>query len=61
LLPQDFFNNFDPVDNCLESVLGREVELSDEFKRNYERWLRREVHGQAADWDALLLDAAHVV
>ena len=34
----------DPVDNCLSSVLGQEVELTDEFKRNYEKWLNNEVH-----------------
>ena len=33
----------DPVDNCLSSVLGQEVELTDEFKRNYEKWLHNEV------------------
>ena len=31
------------MDNCLSSVLGQEVELTDEFKRNYEKWLHNEV------------------
>jgi len=45
---------FLPVDNCINSVLGQEVELSDEFKANYERWLQREVYGTKIDWDQLL-------
>jgi len=45
---------FDPVDNCINSVLGQEVELTDEFKANYERWLQREVYNTQIDWDQLL-------
>jgi len=45
---------FFPVDNCINSVLGQEVELSEEFKANYERWLQREVYGTQIDWDQLL-------
>merc|ERR1712241_176604 len=45
---------FLPVDNCINSVLGQEVELSEEFKANYERWLQREVYGTKIDWDQLL-------
>ena len=45
---------FLPVDNCINSVLGQEVELSEEFKANYERWLQREVYGTQIDWDQLL-------
>merc|ERR1719431_2107281 len=45
---------FDPVDNCVNSVLGQEVELTDEFKANYERWLHREVYNTQIDWDQLL-------
>jgi len=45
---------FEPVDNCINSVLGQEVELTDEFKANYERWLEREVHNTQIDWDQLL-------
>ena len=44
----------DPVDNCLSSVLGQEVELTDEFKANYERWLDKEVYGTQIEWDHLL-------
>ena len=42
------------MDNCINSVLGQEVELSEEFKANYERWLQREVYGTQIDWDQLL-------
>ena len=45
---------FDPVDNCINSVLGQEIELSDEFKQNYEKWLHREVYNTNIDWDQLL-------
>jgi len=44
----------DPVDNCLSSVLGQEVELTDEFKRNYEKWLHNEVYNMDIQWDLLL-------
>jgi len=46
---------FEPVDNCVNSVLGQEVELTDEFKANYEKWLQREVYNTQIDWDQLLL------
>ena len=42
------------MDNCINSVLGQEVELSEEFKANYERWLQREVYATQIDWDQLL-------
>ncbi len=44
----------EPVDNCLSSVLGQEVELTDEFKRNYEKWLAKEVYSMEIQWDLLL-------
>ncbi len=44
------------MDNCLSSVLGQEVELTDEFKRNYERWLHKEVYGMEIQWELLLDD-----
>jgi hypothetical protein len=44
------------VDNCINSVLGQEVELTDEFKANYERWLMKEVYNAEIKWE-LLLDA----
>lgn len=42
-----------PVDNDILSVLGEKVELSNEFKNNYERWLDREVFSVSIDWDQL--------
>ena len=47
-------DDFRPVDNCLLSVLGENVELSDEFKDNYERWLDQEVFGRQVDWDLMI-------
>ncbi|XP_066952330.1 striatin-interacting protein 1 homolog [Macrobrachium rosenbergii] len=35
-------SDFEPLDNCVTSVLGRPVELT-EFKRHYEVWLQQEV------------------
>lgn len=46
--------DFKPVDNCLLSVLGEHIELSEEFKMNYERWLHQEVFGRQVDWDLML-------
>ncbi|XP_064605544.1 striatin-interacting protein 1 homolog isoform X2 [Liolophura sinensis] len=46
---------FNPVDNCILSVLGENIELSDEFKRNYEIWLDMEVFSNQIDWDQILL------
>lgn len=45
---------FEPVDNCINSVLGQEVELTDEFKANYEKWLYKEVYNTTINWDELL-------
>ncbi|KAI0208952.1 Striatin-interacting protein 1 [Lamellibrachia satsuma] len=45
---------FQPVDNCPQSVLGQEIELSDEFKENYERWLDMEVFSTQIDWDQVI-------
>ena len=45
---------FDPVDNCTASVLSKDVELTDEFKINYEKWLQREVFNMEIKWEQLL-------
>lgn len=42
-----------PVDNDVLSVLGEKIELSSEFKNNYERWLDREVFSVSIGWDQL--------
>ncbi|KAK7072993.1 Striatin-interacting protein 2 [Halocaridina rubra] len=48
-------SDFEPLDNCVTSVLGRPVELTEEFKRHYEVWLQQEVFSAAIDWDQLLV------
>lgn len=47
--------DFQPVDNCLSSVLSQPMELSEEFKKNYERWLEEEVFSTPIDWDRVVL------
>jgi len=47
--------DYTPLDNCVNSVLGPDIELTDEFKANYERWLHKEVYTSETDWDQLLL------
>lgn len=46
--------DFEPLDNCWTSVLGRQVELTEEFKHHYEIWLQQEVFSASVDWDQLL-------
>ena len=46
--------DFKPVDNCTLSVLGEDMELSEEFKQNYERWLDMEVFSNQIDWDQVI-------
>ena len=46
---------FQSVDNNFLSVLSRDVELTNEFKYNYEAWLEREVFKFNIDWDQLLV------
>lgn len=46
--------DFEPVDNCIHSVLGRRIELNEEFKSNYERWLEVEVFSNQIDWDQII-------
>ncbi|XP_037582180.1 striatin-interacting protein 1 homolog isoform X2 [Dermacentor silvarum] len=51
---QDLIGDFQPVDNSFLSVLGREVELSPEFKLHYQQWLQGDVFRANVDWDLLL-------
>jgi len=46
--------DFDPVDNCIQSVLSQRVELSPQFKENYESWLEMEVFSNQIDWDQIM-------
>ena len=45
---------FTPVDNCLQSVLGHQVALPQDFPFSYELWLQREVFSQPIHWEGLL-------
>ncbi|KAJ8301773.1 hypothetical protein KUTeg_020760 [Tegillarca granosa] len=45
---------FKPVDNNIVSVLGEPIELSEEFKHNYEKWLYMEVYSHQIDWDQII-------
>ncbi|XP_016839671.1 striatin-interacting protein 1 isoform X5 [Nasonia vitripennis] len=44
----------EPVDTSITSVLGTNVELTDEFKQHYELWLQQEVFQTTINWDELL-------
>lgn len=46
--------DMEPVDTSVTSVLGVNVELSDEFKQHYELWLQQEVFQRSINWDELL-------
>ncbi|KAI5093843.1 striatin-interacting protein 1-like isoform X1 [Silurus meridionalis] len=43
-----------PVDNCLQSVLGQNVPLPDDFHTTYDLWLEREVFSKPICWEELL-------
>ncbi|XP_078091895.1 striatin-interacting protein 1 homolog isoform X7 [Mustelus asterias] len=45
---------FAPVDNCLQSVLGHQVSLPEDFRYSYELWLEREVFAHPIHWEDLL-------
>ncbi|CAG9828667.1 unnamed protein product [Diabrotica balteata] len=47
-------SDFEPVDNCLNSVLGTSHDLSESFKKHYELWLEQEVFGVPIEWENLL-------
>ena len=46
--------DLEPVDTSITSVLGANIELTEEFKQHYELWLQQEVFGTSIDWDELL-------
>lgn len=48
--------DFEPVDNCFLSVLGQNMELSEEFMHNYEKWLEMEVFANQVDWDQVIVE-----
>lgn len=47
-------NEFAPMDNSFQSLLGTKVELSDRFKRNYAKWVDDEVIKNHTNWDLLM-------
>uniref|UniRef100_A0A915Q113 Far11/STRP C-terminal domain-containing protein n=1 Tax=Setaria digitata TaxID=48799 RepID=A0A915Q113_9BILA len=47
-------NEFEPMDNSFQSLLGTKVELSDRFKRNYSKWVDDEVIKNHTNWDLLM-------
>ncbi|ETN85180.1 LAO/AO transport system ATPase [Necator americanus] len=47
---------YEPVDNCFHSVLGKEPELGKRFKNNYRKWMEDEVIKRNIDWDRLLMN-----
>ncbi|XP_034948601.1 striatin-interacting protein 1 homolog isoform X2 [Chelonus insularis] len=47
-------DQFEPIDTSITSVLGANVELTEEFKQHYELWLQQEVFQTSIDWDKLL-------
>ncbi|XP_014678725.1 PREDICTED: striatin-interacting protein 1 homolog isoform X2 [Priapulus caudatus] len=51
-----FDPEFQPVDNNLQSVLGRELDLGEEFKCKWEAWVDREVINSSICWEQLLVD-----
>lgn len=46
-------HEYEPVDNCLQSVLSWDPKFSDRFCRTYSKWID-EVFSQKIDWDILL-------
>ncbi|OCT89281.1 hypothetical protein XELAEV_18017901mg [Xenopus laevis] len=45
---------FAPVDNCLLSVVGQNMDLPEDFHYTYELWLEREVFSKPIHWEELL-------
>lgn len=61
------FTGLDPSDFNINNILNTQtnecydVELTDEFKQNYELWLDQEVYNNCVDWDILLTPNAFTV
>lgn len=47
-------HEFEPVDNSFQSLLGKQRDLSERFKRNCEKWVDEEVIKNRTNWDLLL-------
>ena len=46
--------DFQPVDNDIHSCLNQKVRLSEKFRKDYEKWLEREIFNNTVDWTELL-------
>ncbi|XP_066598127.1 striatin-interacting protein 1 homolog [Prorops nasuta] len=51
-LPKD--EEMEPVDSSITSVLGANIDLTEEFKQHYKLWLQQEVFQRSINWDELL-------
>nr|CAB3266664.1 striatin-interacting protein 1 homolog [Phallusia mammillata] len=45
---------YQPVNNNMQTLLNEEVEFPVEFRKSYDVWLEREVYQSTTDWDMLL-------
>ncbi|VDM44675.1 unnamed protein product [Toxocara canis] len=52
---------FEPVNNSVQSLLGAPKELSERFKRNYEKWVEHEVIKRQTNWDQLLINTRGIM
>ncbi|CAB3405262.1 unnamed protein product [Caenorhabditis bovis] len=52
--------DFEPIDNCVSSVLGRTPALSRRFKDNYEKWMEAEVLRANIDWNNVLRETHEI-
>ncbi|ODN03424.1 Striatin-interacting protein 1 [Orchesella cincta] len=52
--PSKILPDFEPVDHCITSVLGRPVHLTNTFREYYEVWLEQEVFKNPVNWDEVL-------
>jgi hypothetical protein len=48
-------------DSSLSDLFGSDIELTKEFKQNYESWLECEVFNNQIDWDLLITKDARDV
>lgn len=46
--------DFEPVDNCLSTFLGQNVELPEGFTKHYNSWLNDQFDGEPVDWETLI-------
>lgn len=44
---------YEPVDNCFNSVLGKGLDLPESFKQHYSLWVDEQVMSEPVDWEEL--------